>query len=1033
MAQLIVTVQDDSHVFEIPEGKPVFVGRSNECDICLPVPTASRRHAVFMCRKGECGVKDMDSANGTYLNGKRIHNPKRLVHNDRLQIGGATLRFIATAEEKTRASRRGKQKSRDTIVFSKSEEADEQSLSAKQAPPPAKPAAPPAVPPARQAPAVPAATVAPAPPPVTVNAAPAKPPAPPVAVTPPAPAAAAAPAPAAATPTPPPPAEEPLSESATVQASSEEAVAESMASESPDRAVFRNNATTSMLSHDKPSAAKEHGETPAPRENQKLPARAADNGDDAAEDERVHSREAALNKAAAEAGLIGEFVPDVEEDANAARDEDRETPAPPPPEPAQPEPVDAGSGALPLDDALRQAIEARLMLYSFLDDMCQTRVDFLARNPKAPDAVKAELARQDREMEKIPNPDQAENMIEKRQAKKQELLARIKEAKEKGDPPPPKPPAEMAEAEDMAISQWRFCIQSGREALPAVWREAFRFAADEPLPEALTEAGIDPRPIMGGGIYCLALEALQAETKTLRQAVREQLAALPPPTEKKEGKGGLRLGLFGRSANRVEEEAEDGKSYEQLLEEDKRLANRTAWLNQEAAFMERTLIQEFWRLYAEVALIFVPRSPDMPLAVRAFLRHGVIGFKRWWMKDEVREHLLADCSTDVVPRMEISKNITNILYADEYLTAVLRRECTPALDENLEINGRNTPEWKADKAMRKLINSRSQRIRLEELLGTLGERAENLSREAAALDDRISKLLPGAKTYRQVKNELGQQRQSYKVEITKLANLETKIRNETMPLLMEVETETEARFASGELPDPTPEFLIRRECDSLHKIGRLLANLKERFLPLAVRESFQVNTDAVNDRPSILGSLAEMERRDPAIFMETLVSSKKKANRVDIRVSPVVVLIPSAGVLAYSWNPRSRPEDGRLAIPTFFIRRRIRERQITYLLADFRWDTSKAGAGMDVMTSDTIVAAFMTVRWDWRKRSKEGREKGLIFTEQNDRTNWRRVYEAYSQTAFDGGKKLYNRNYDFYERIIGAYFDLPEGATLLKK
>ncbi len=243
----------------------------------------------------------------------------------------------------------------------------------------------------------------------------------------------------------------------------------------------------------------------------------------------------------------------------------------------------------------------------------------------------------------------------------------------------------------------------------------------------------------------------------------------------------------------------------------------------------------------------------------------------------------------------------------------------------------------------------------------------------------------------------------------------------------------EARFSSGELPRPTPEFLIERECGAVRKLGRLLANLKERFMPLVVRDSFHPGTDAVNDRAAIRTEIAEIEKRDPRVFLETLVESKKKANRVDVRISPVIVLVPSAGILAFSWNPRQKPEDGRLAIPTCFIRRRLRERQMTYLMADFRWDTSKAGAGMDVMASETIVAAFMGVRWDWRKRSKDGREKGLVYTDQNDRMNWRRVYEAYLSTAYDSGKKLFNRNYDFYERVIGKYFDLPDGVELLRK
>ena len=203
-------------------------------------------------------------------------------------------------------------------------------------------------------------------------------------------------------------------------------------------------------------------------------------------------------------------------------------------------------------------------------------------------------------------------------------------------------------------------------------------------------------------------------------------------------------------------------------------------------------------------------------------------------------------------------------------------------------------------------------------------------------------------------------------------------------------------------------------------------------MPLAVRD-YKLNTDAMNDRLSVSAEASGLERRDPAVFLETLVPSKKKKDRVDLRVSPTLVIIPAAGLLCYSWNPRGGHENGRLAIPSCFIRQRLRERQFTYLFADFRWDTSKAAAGMDVMTSDTIVAAFMSVRWDWRKRSREAREKGLIFNDQNDRTNWRRVYEAYIQSALESGKKLYNRNYDFYERIVGKYFDLPEGVQLLKK
>jgi pSer/pThr/pTyr-binding forkhead associated (FHA) protein len=48
------------------------IGRSNECDISLPAAHLSRRHAQLQIIDGMLFVKDMDSANGTFLNGKRV-------------------------------------------------------------------------------------------------------------------------------------------------------------------------------------------------------------------------------------------------------------------------------------------------------------------------------------------------------------------------------------------------------------------------------------------------------------------------------------------------------------------------------------------------------------------------------------------------------------------------------------------------------------------------------------------------------------------------------------------------------------------------------------------------------------------------------------------------------------------------------------------------------------------------------------------------------------------------------------------------
>ncbi len=80
-------------VVELSEGLTLFAGRTLECDIYLPSPSVSRRHAVFVMRGGQCGVKDLDSSNGTYLNGERLVRPSRLKDGDCIQIGGYFINF----------------------------------------------------------------------------------------------------------------------------------------------------------------------------------------------------------------------------------------------------------------------------------------------------------------------------------------------------------------------------------------------------------------------------------------------------------------------------------------------------------------------------------------------------------------------------------------------------------------------------------------------------------------------------------------------------------------------------------------------------------------------------------------------------------------------------------------------------------------------------------------------------------------------------------------------------------------------------
>lgn len=66
---------------------PCVVGRSSGCDIKLPVMFVSRRHCRLTRVDGQVYVQDLESRNGTYVNGQRAERPLRLLSGDQLCLG----------------------------------------------------------------------------------------------------------------------------------------------------------------------------------------------------------------------------------------------------------------------------------------------------------------------------------------------------------------------------------------------------------------------------------------------------------------------------------------------------------------------------------------------------------------------------------------------------------------------------------------------------------------------------------------------------------------------------------------------------------------------------------------------------------------------------------------------------------------------------------------------------------------------------------------------------------------------------------
>lgn len=71
--------------------KEATLGRAVGCTVRIPSAQVSRQHCRLFIKNGVVTVEDLESINGTFLNGKRI-NDREIVHpGDRLGVGPVTL------------------------------------------------------------------------------------------------------------------------------------------------------------------------------------------------------------------------------------------------------------------------------------------------------------------------------------------------------------------------------------------------------------------------------------------------------------------------------------------------------------------------------------------------------------------------------------------------------------------------------------------------------------------------------------------------------------------------------------------------------------------------------------------------------------------------------------------------------------------------------------------------------------------------------------------------------------------------------
>ena len=91
--RLLVWLGDSVQAWNLPLRGEVVVGRTASADIRVELLSVSRQHAKIIVEPGSARIQDLDSQNGTRLNGERVVGERTLAYGDIIGFGDVTAVF----------------------------------------------------------------------------------------------------------------------------------------------------------------------------------------------------------------------------------------------------------------------------------------------------------------------------------------------------------------------------------------------------------------------------------------------------------------------------------------------------------------------------------------------------------------------------------------------------------------------------------------------------------------------------------------------------------------------------------------------------------------------------------------------------------------------------------------------------------------------------------------------------------------------------------------------------------------------------
>ncbi|MBN1345784.1 MAG: hypothetical protein JXQ73_24040 [Phycisphaerae bacterium] len=669
-----------------------------------------------------------------------------------------------------------------------------------------------------------------------------------------------------------------------------------------------------------------------------------------------------------------------------------------------------------LPEELMRIVDQRITAWRKLLEIDDLRGDWLS---KANDSeVRGELARQSRELQRCPCREILENTLKKVHGKFKGLTGQKIASPQASNSvvPAAEPNASRERAYQMGGSQIVLLLKRAQldEAIPPAAMPAF---GAEPLLKLCRVSEIDADSLFGWTYYALGVQQRIDHYRGIEDHYRERVSAAK--AEDRQNNKGLRS-IFG------------GKTTaDQIPPLDSKVSKNLQAARREMRAVEPYLTDLFWTAYQEIAWLYAQErlTGEDLLTARAFLRYGLVCVHPSLIDPQSVKHITDDCAQDVYEWVD-SPDAMHVVYADEYILAIAKAQLTVSPDEELELNGRDSDEWKADRVWRQAVISKV-RARLFEIRHRTLQEAITKQQEAVADKQKTLKDLRASGKRKTQAASLEKDLAAIRPQIGRLVRAADYIEAKAIPRAQDQAKDADSKFGES-AAILTPEMIARREAKFVRQMARLSARLKEPFAQFTLRDHFHPGRGDHHSRQEVLDAIRALEKADERVFHHTLVSNKHLDRQITVRMSPTLLIAPGRGQMGFSICPRKWDDNGRFVMPLIPHRPGILEGMLINLISDFRWDCSKEEAGMDWLSADAFCAAYATARWNVRKLSDKSQKSMGFDRKLKDKPNWRAHYKLFIKSAEEQGRMLFVRCCDVY-KIVLKYIGLPGGQEPLKR